>query len=137
MAEQYSSGLLRGGRSVSGTARGGHGDGYSHERRNLATQKFGEEIPHHHREFHSQTLRPLGHQRLHQAHIATPEHGGHPVSIPHDIVFATNSPSPHSRNCRACNRRTNGPASSWSSMTIGLACWREQQSVVTYERRAP
>src|SRR6516162_1834819 len=43
---------------------------------------------------------------------------------PHDIVFATNSPSPHSRNCRARNRRMNGPASSWSSMTIGLACWR-------------
>src|SRR5215813_10292679 len=79
MAEQYSSGLLRGGGSVSGTARGGHGDGYSHERRNLATQKFGEEIPHHHRESHSQALRPLGDQRLHQALIATPEHGGHPV----------------------------------------------------------
>jgi len=45
-------------------------------------------------------------------------------SIPNDIVFATNSPSPHSRNSRARNRRTNGPASSWSSMTIGLACWR-------------
>src|SRR6516225_9788063 len=43
---------------------------------------------------------------------------------PHDIVFATNSPSPHSRNCRARNRRTNGPTSSWSSMTIGFACWR-------------
>jgi hypothetical protein len=54
-------------------------DGYPHERRNLATQKFGEEIPHHHRESHSQALRPLGDERLHQAFIAIPEHAGHPV----------------------------------------------------------
>src|SRR5262249_62065392 len=59
--------------------KGGHGDGYPHERRNLATQKFGEKIPHHHREFHSQALRPLGDERLHQALIATPELAGHPV----------------------------------------------------------
>src|SRR6516164_5278357 len=59
--------------------KGGHGDGYPHERRNLAPQKFGEKIPHHHREFHSQALRPLGDERLHQALIATPEHAGHPV----------------------------------------------------------
>src|SRR5215831_20953859 len=60
-------------------AWGGHGDRYPHERRNLAPQKFGEKIPHHHREFHSQALRPLGDGRLHQALIAIPEHAEHAV----------------------------------------------------------
>src|SRR5262249_1847133 len=59
--------------------RGGHGDGYPHERRNLPPQKFGEKIPHHHRKFHSQALRPLGDEMLYQALIAIPEHAGHAV----------------------------------------------------------
>src|SRR5262249_28088090 len=46
-------------------------------RENLVTQKVGEEIPHHHRESHSQALRPLGDERLLQALIAIPP--GHPV----------------------------------------------------------
>src|SRR5262249_31308 len=59
--------------------RGGHGDGYPHERRNLPPQKFGEKIPHHHRKFHSQSLRPLRDERLYQALIAIPERAGHAV----------------------------------------------------------
>src|SRR5947209_4632028 len=45
----------------------------------VSATHFGEKIPHHHRKFHSQALRPLGDERLYQALIAIPEHAGHPV----------------------------------------------------------
>src|SRR6516164_3960279 len=38
-----------------------------------------DEISLHHREFHSQALRPLGDERLYQALIAIPQHTGHAV----------------------------------------------------------
>src|SRR5215831_17304183 len=62
-----------------GPVTGGHSDGYPHQRRNLPPQKFGEKIAHHHRKFHSQSLRPLGDERLYQAVIAISEHAGHAV----------------------------------------------------------
>src|SRR5215469_7323129 len=46
-------------------------------------RKFGEKVPHHRREFHSQALRPLGDERLYQVLIANPEHAGHAVRDNH------------------------------------------------------